>query len=394
MALADAGRYRDALDQLLVSNRLSPNPTVAFNIALCFEALQSFDEAYGTIEEYLAFHLTEEERAAGTKVLERLLPKVARLTVDTTPPGAAIFIGRRNLGQYGSTPRKLAGPTGEHDVILSLPGFHEVRRPVLLSRGQVVELDVKLEPLTGRLAITSEPAGRVTIDGSEVGDTPIDRELPIGVHRVTVARDGFVPKDDEVEVRADETARVSVSLIALPPPPPPQGRIRILTNVADGLVKVDGREAGFTPAVLELTAGPHMLEVAKPGYLEWKERLDIAVENPIAAEVTLAPANQDTGIGPMPWILFSSTLVLGAVTAALGIKALDVAGDFETTGAEDLYDRASNLAIATDVMLGATLVGAAITTTLFILESGREEQRSSASLDRLVEADAPRGDER
>jgi hypothetical protein len=164
--------------------------------------------------------------------------------------------------------------------------------------------------------------------------------------------------------------------------------------VADGLVKVDGREAGFTPAVLELTAGPHMLEVAKPGYLEWKERLDIAVENPIAAEVTLAPANQDTGIGPMPWILFSSTLVLGAVTAALGIKALDVAGDFETTGAEDLYDRASNLAIATDVMLGATLVGAAITTTLFILESGREEQRSSASLDRLVEADAPRGAER
>ncbi|MEZ4238289.1 MAG: hypothetical protein R3F59_19485 [Myxococcota bacterium] len=41
-----AGQYEDALAHFLMSNRLAPNPSVAFNIARCHVRLQKYPEAH------------------------------------------------------------------------------------------------------------------------------------------------------------------------------------------------------------------------------------------------------------------------------------------------------------------------------------------------------------
>ena len=50
-------KVREALGELFVSNRLSPNPNALFNIGLCLESLGREDEAFSTYSEYLAFEV-------------------------------------------------------------------------------------------------------------------------------------------------------------------------------------------------------------------------------------------------------------------------------------------------------------------------------------------------
>jgi len=66
----------------------------------------------------------------------------------------------------------------------------------------------------GYVTINAVPYGTVTIDGLEVGDTPIvRRQLPPGEHEVRIIRPGFRSETLNVTVTAGNEVRVSRSLI-------------------------------------------------------------------------------------------------------------------------------------------------------------------------------------
>jgi len=69
-------------------------------------------------------------------------------------------------------------------------------------------------PVMGYVTINAVPYGTVTIDGLEVGDTPIvRRQLPPGEHEVRIIRPGFRSETLNVTVTAGNEVRVSRSLI-------------------------------------------------------------------------------------------------------------------------------------------------------------------------------------
>ena len=62
---------------------------------------------------------------------------------------------------------------------------------------------------------------------------------------------------------ADGEAKLSFKLL---PVPPSSGALIVRANLAGALVRVDGQEAGFTPAVIDkVRAGTHRVEVLADG---------------------------------------------------------------------------------------------------------------------------------
>jgi len=377
------GKVRMALDEFFISNRLSANPSTAYNIAACLESLKRHDEAFSAYSEFLTHELSKEQRQAATEALARVLPKVARLAVESSPPGAAIFLDRENLGQYGATPRTLATAPGAHEVILKLPGYHPFGEQVKLVRGQETRVEAVLRPLTGRVRVTTKPPGaEVTVQGIEDAPevtTPATVDVPIGTSSIVLALDGYERKTVAARVRAGQEVALEVELERLPPP---QGRIRVVTNVASALVRVDGDEAGFTPLIREVAAGKHEIVVEKTDYLPWVGEVPVHALRPTAVAVRLRPLTEGEGLRTFRWVLLVGGAVAGLLGGGAGWMAFDAADQYDQDPTRAHYDSVGRWNMAADVLGGVTLAGLAGAVTLWLTEASDEERRSTARISR------------
>src|SRR5580692_446058 len=96
--------YNGALEHFLASNRLVPNRNVVYNVARCFERLGRFPDAHRYYVDALEGEKDPAILAEVNAALARLAPSVAVLRVSTTPPGATIYLNRKDLGSRGRTP--------------------------------------------------------------------------------------------------------------------------------------------------------------------------------------------------------------------------------------------------------------------------------------------------
>ena len=108
------GRFEEAIREFYQSLQLAPNPRITFNIALCFEQLKRPADAFMMFSEYVGSGETSEQRQTYAKnAIASLLPNIARLEVKSEPAGATIYVDRRELGDYGKTPRVIAVKEGK-----------------------------------------------------------------------------------------------------------------------------------------------------------------------------------------------------------------------------------------------------------------------------------------
>jgi hypothetical protein len=352
-----AGRLEDALEQFLTSNRLAPNPNVVFNVAQCLEELRRFDDAYTFYDEYLATELSPEDRAAGEARRAALLPRVARVRVESTPPGATILVDRRELGTFGVAPRTLAVPAGSHRLFLELPGYLPAEATCEAVRGEQRVVAVELRPRVGQLRVTTEPTGaRLLVDGAPAAEPAAELALPVGSHRLRAELDGRLAAEELVEVREGETLEVA---LVLPPAPPPLGRLAVVANVPGALVRLDDQEAGFAPMVVDVPAGPHRLLVQAEDRMSWLGEFAVGEDDRAWAAVQLEPLEPTGGPGIWPWLvtgLGGAALAAAAVTGGL---ALDARFDYEADPTRETLALGRELNVATDGLLGAGLVAAA-----------------------------------
>ena len=74
--------------------------------------------------------------------------------------------------------------TGSFELSVAKRGFDSFLQPVTVTPGDAQEIQVSMPELPGTLSINTDPNGAtVSIDGAEIGETPIeDHELPAGAH--------------------------------------------------------------------------------------------------------------------------------------------------------------------------------------------------------------------
>ncbi len=299
-AFIEQRRYEDALAALYQANDLAPdNAATRLNIALCLEGLKRFDEAFRVQADLanrpLPRPLTPAQRRKVEDAIARLKPRLALLTVDSTPRGAAIFLGRKDLGSLGATPKTLAVPRGDTVVILDLPGYKEGQRRVRADIGKEQKVDVVLERIEGTVELDGIPPNAQVHEESAAGTVlrtgPGSARLPAGRTHVYVTAPGFVPARVDLDVEMDRTTSVRVTLA---PAPIPTGTLIVRANMDGALVRVDGNDMGFTPAVLErVPAGTRTVEVIKEGRETETRKVDLAEGGRVTLDVKLRMARAE-----------------------------------------------------------------------------------------------------
>ena len=93
-----AGDYPHALAYFLASNRLARNRNVLFNIARCYEQLKQFPEAHRYYSRALEGEPDTAAVARINEALTRISPHIAVLQIVSDPPGARIYLDRKDLG--------------------------------------------------------------------------------------------------------------------------------------------------------------------------------------------------------------------------------------------------------------------------------------------------------
>jgi len=128
----------------------------------------------------------------------------------TAPTELQVFEGDRLLGTTRVDPLML--PTGTHTLRLSSASAGvDLTRVVKIARGRTVRLQVSVPP--GTLSVNAVPWAAVSIDGRDVGETPLGNvELSPGLHEVAFTHPELGQRRQQVTVRSGATARLSVDL--------------------------------------------------------------------------------------------------------------------------------------------------------------------------------------
>lgn len=290
-----AGDYKAALAHFLASNRLVPNRNVIFNIARTYEQLKQGPDAY---RYYLLAGEGETDAGAKSRVeeaLARIRPSVAVLTVTTTPPGADIFIDRRDLGSRGTTPRSLGLGGGKVKLVLVLPGHVPIETDAIdLKVGEETKLSFTFKPILGNVKIEGDPKGisvRVDrIDAAPVGTAPGVVAVPPGKHTLYLDKEGYQTLDLPIDVPENETITVRARLL------PRTGSLIVNTDVKGALITIDDEPSGFAPAVVAVPVGKHKVKISQSGFRTYEKEIAIKENEKLRVDAELSQLDEVTAV--------------------------------------------------------------------------------------------------
>lgn len=260
-----AGDYRGALEHFLASNRLVANRNVLFNIARTYEQLKQYPDAFRYYARALDGETDQPTRKRIEDAMKRVAPNVALLKVETDPPGAKVFLDRKDLGERGNTPQRLGLAPGKYKVIVELAGYEDAySEPIDVKVGAEATVTLKLARILGTVRLEGDARGAsVHVDSEDapiVGAVPGDVQLPPGRHTLFVTRPGFQTSTIVVDVKPRASVTVRPSFTAK------TGTLVVDADERDALIEVDGQPQGFTPAVISVAVGAHRVKVSLKGF--------------------------------------------------------------------------------------------------------------------------------
>lgn len=251
-----------------------------------------------------------------------------RVIIDSSPPGAAVYIDGKQLGVRGYTSAtfKIRLDKGPHRVLLELEGYKSVEQVINVTQAQ--KFTFALERAPARLEVktpgTNDTArgGEVFIDGAPAGTVPVPIEVPAGRHLVEVRKPGFRVFSEAVELRAGDPRTLWVTL-------QPEARSGSLLISADAQadVFVDGQPRGAAPVLVDnLPEGDHLVEVRRtePGAPPWRQNVRVLTGQPVKVFAQTQGPPQVTGslrvLCPVPdaEVIVDGGAAQGKVNAEIG----------------------------------------------------------------------------
>ena len=150
--------------------------------------------------------------------VEANLELIVGTIVITGDDGTEVRIDTAAGDPVCTIPCTLDAPPGSRTLFLTRSGRADTQRQVLVEANKSVDLEVRLEALTGSLLVQAdEREALVEVDGRPSGFTPaIIPDVPIGKRKVRVSLSGYRPVELEVEVMQGEQTLVGdVRLVPL-----------------------------------------------------------------------------------------------------------------------------------------------------------------------------------
>ena len=296
LGLADfsKGDHAGALVHFFHSNRLVPNRNVLYNIARTYEAMKRYTDAHRYYVDSSAGETDPKKKADVQTAIQRLSPNVAVLSVATDPPGATLYIDRKDLGSRGVSPRPLALPPGKYRVIAELPGHEAVTSAeVEVASGKETQIALTLPKIVGTVTIdvTGGKSAEVRVDdekGPVACAAPCQLKLPPGRHELYFQAPGFEAPPRTVAVTAGKAVSATAALVPL------TGSLVVRADERDAVVTVDGKPMGFTPVVLQnVPAGKRHIQVQLRGFATYDTTVEVRPNQQAdLGDIVLQPARE------------------------------------------------------------------------------------------------------
>jgi hypothetical protein len=148
-----------------------------------------------------------------------------------------------------------------------------------------VSVDTPVQP--GGMDLQSVPDGAsLMINGEYRGKTPlVISNLPPGKYTVSFSRFGYVGVSTQVMVEPGKIAEAVATL------QPETGTLPVNSTPSGARVLLDGNDAGFSPVVLNISAGNHTLTLEKDGYITTARQVRIIAGQVNPLTVSLDPVS-------------------------------------------------------------------------------------------------------
>ena len=222
--------------------------------------------APGYRTEYRTVKVTGEKYAFDPE----LAPVHSSVLIQSSPAGATVTVDGNSRGITPLVIRDL--PAGKYRAELSKPGYAGSTAEWEIRSGRPEVVNVDLDSNMSTLAITSSPSrARVIVEGTEVGETPLELERPEGKYVIRLERAGCNPEERSVRLDKGRKGRLHVKLGQKP------GGIRVTSTPAGAELFVNGVKRGVTPCTVEaLEPGVCHLKLSRQGYDTLETRVQIA----------------------------------------------------------------------------------------------------------------------
>ncbi|HEY3319943.1 MAG TPA: PEGA domain-containing protein [Planctomycetota bacterium] len=127
------------------------------------------------------------------------------LSVDTTPVGASVLV---NGHLAGGAPVSLSGlKPGTYSIRVEKEGYLPLIKQVAIGSREVRLKETLRRCGTGTLAISIKPRGaEILLDGELLGQTPLRRDVPVGLHELLIRKTNFKPYAQRIDVEAGQVA--------------------------------------------------------------------------------------------------------------------------------------------------------------------------------------------
>lgn len=182
------------------------------------------------------------------------------------------------------------------------------------------------------------------------------------------------------------------------------GTLKVTVNVEGAEITVDDAVVGKSPLPEAVVAnvGRHKLGATSSGYTPAQRVVDVAGTEETAVSLELVkvgadtpppvekPVEQKPGFPLAAWAALGATGATAIVTGVMGGLALSARSSLKTAlgtfpgdgkAIADAQARTKTFAVATDVMGGITIAGAAATTVLFVLAPKLAEKQQKVGVD-------------
>lgn len=212
------------------------------------------------------------ERATLNATLRPGPAQVGRIRVLANVPGAIVSLDGEVLGEAPVSKDDVA--PGEHILEANAEGFTPVQQPVTIESGQQRVVSLRLERNAegaGDIIVRANVGGAViTVDGQERGNPPVVVDSPpAGTHAVVVTADGYQDFRTTCETAPGRNCEIEAQLR-------PRGTpVRVVANIRDAQLFVDGEPMGPVPFEGNLPIGQHRVEVRADGYHTHVEQVNL-----------------------------------------------------------------------------------------------------------------------
>ena len=233
-------------------------------------------------EPYEVFEIAGADRKEVIVNLKKMV-KEGELMVRTEPSGASVTINGQPVGRSPYEGKGLS--PGIYRIRVTKEGYENWEKAEIVDVGKRVEILAQLKAKEGDLEVRSEPpGGKVYVDGKYMGVTPLYLlRIRPGQYLVLVAKDGYYPHEERVEIKGADRKTVLASLKSR------LGGLVVSLKTSGASPYIDGKPMEVGPsnyAEKELPPGSYKLKVTKEGYETWEgdvvvkagERVEVSVE--------------------------------------------------------------------------------------------------------------------